>query len=104
MMEWNDVEKNAPPDDESVLVWTESGCIDPGLYHDHYWYIYSDHHWHPTNMKVKSWAALPAKPDSITSLYNIHCELGIMGGYCANCQNWVFISYKYCPFCGRKIK
>lgn len=40
----------------------------------------------------------PVKP------VNVRLEMGINGGNCPKCMNWVQRSYNYCPFCGRKVK
>ncbi len=31
-------------------------------------------------------------------------EMGLPGGTCPKCLNWVQRSYNYCPFCGQAVK
>lgn len=40
----------------------------------------------------------PVKP------VNIRWEMGINGGNCPKCMNWVQRTYNYCPFCGKAVK
>jgi len=40
----------------------------------------------------------PVKP------VNVRWEMGINGGNCPKCMNWVQRSYNYCPFCGKAVK
>lgn len=35
---------------------------------------------------------------------NVRWEMGIHGGNCPRCLNWVQLSYNYCPFCGTKME
>lgn len=35
---------------------------------------------------------------------NIRWEMGINGGNCPKCMNWVQRTYNYCPFCGKAVK
>jgi len=40
----------------------------------------------------------PVKP------VNVRWEMGINGGNCPKCMNWVQRTYNYCPFCGKAVK
>ena len=40
----------------------------------------------------------PVKP------VNVRWEMGIHGGNCPKCMNWVQRTYNYCPFCGKAVK
>lgn len=35
---------------------------------------------------------------------NVRWEMGIRGGTCPKCLNWVQRTYRYCPFCGQAVK
>lgn len=35
---------------------------------------------------------------------NVRWEMGINGGNCPKCMNWVQRTYSYCPFCGQAVK
>jgi predicted amidophosphoribosyltransferase len=35
---------------------------------------------------------------------NIRWVMGINGGNCPKCMNWVQKTYNYCPFCGKAVK
>lgn len=35
---------------------------------------------------------------------NVRWEMGINGGDCPKCMNWVQRTYNYCPFCGKAVK
>lgn len=35
---------------------------------------------------------------------NVRWEMGIRGGTCPKCLNWVQRTYKYCPFCGKAVQ
>ena len=37
-------------------------------------------------------------------LVNVRWEMGIRGGDCPKCLNWVQRSYNYCPFCGKAVR
>ena len=47
--------------------------------------------------------ALLKEQEAVES-YNVRWEMGIRGGNCPKCMNWVQRSYNFCPFCGRKVK
>ena len=40
----------------------------------------------------------PVKP------VNVRLEMGINGGNCPKCINWVQRSFNYCQFCGKEVK
>ena len=35
---------------------------------------------------------------------NVRWVMGINGGNCPKCMNWVQRTYNYCPFCGKAVK
>ena len=56
----------------------------------------------PSPLRRDALELLKEQKDTVRRV-NMRWEMGIHGGNCPKCLNWVQLSYNYCPFCGAKM-